>query len=46
MHPLKKKETCNLPLAEKERHGVIVADTKNVLQTVFACINENSCCFH
>ena len=33
------------PMAETPRHGDIVADTENVLQTVFVYNNENSCYF-
>ena len=36
----------NTPIAETPRHGDIVVDTENVLQTVFVYITENSCCFH
>ena len=32
-------------MAETPRHGDIVADTENVLQTVFVYINVNSFCF-
>ena len=28
-----------------QKHGDIVAEAGNVLQTVFVYINENSCCF-
>ena len=34
-----------IPMAETPRHGDIVADTENGLQTVFVYNSENSCCF-
>ena len=40
------KKSATDPMAETPRHGDIVADIENVLQTVFVYINENSCCFH
>ena len=43
---MRKVKLSTVPMAETPRHGDIVADTENVLQTVFVYINENnSCCF-